>query len=98
MLREQFGDRRLRLNNDQRRQLAVRAKGQSRKLLEQIATLVTANTLLAWHRKLIAQKYDGSRQRGPGRPPTASEIEALVVRWAEKTESGAIAAKEPCRI
>jgi putative transposase len=39
---------------------------------------------LAWHRKLIAQKYDGSGQRGPGRPRTAREIEAVVVRMAEE--------------
>ena len=45
---------------------------------------MTPETLLAWHRKLIAQKYDGSRQRGPGRPRTVGEIEALVVRMAEE--------------
>jgi hypothetical protein len=39
---------------------------------------------LAWHRKLIAQKYDGSRHRGPGRLRTAGEIEALVLRMAEE--------------
>ena len=84
VLREQLGERRLRFHDDQRRRLAVRAKGLSRKLLEQIATLATANTLLAWHRKLIAQKYEGSSKRGPGRPRTAGEIEALVVRLAEE--------------
>src|SRR5262249_30231480 len=36
------------------------------------------------HGKWIAQKYDGSGKRGPGRPRTAGEIEALVVRMAEK--------------
>ena len=39
---------------------------------------------MAWHRKLIAQKYDGSGKRGPGRPRSAGEIEALVVRMAEE--------------
>src|SRR5262245_62061298 len=38
----------------------------------------------AWHRKLIARKYDGTAQRGPGRPRKAVEIEALVVRLAEE--------------
>jgi hypothetical protein len=33
---------------------------------------------MAWHRRLIAQKYDGSRNRGPGRPPTGAEIQSLV--------------------
>ena len=68
MLREQLGNHRLRFNDDQRRRLAVRAKGLGRKLLSDVATLVTPDTLLAWHRKLIAQKYDGHDKRGPGRP------------------------------
>src|SRR5437763_750163 len=84
VLREQLGDRRLRFNDDQRRRLAAQAKGLGRKLLAEVATLVTPETLLAWHRRLIAQKYDGSAQRPPGRPRTASEIEALVVRLAEE--------------
>jgi putative transposase len=84
VLREQLGDRRLRFNDDQRRRLAARAKGLGRKLLAEIASIVTPETLLAWHRKLIAQEYDGSHQRGPGRPRTAQEIEALVVRLAEE--------------
>jgi len=44
--------------------------------------------LLAWHRKLIAQKYDGSGRRGPGRPRTAAQIEALVLRMAEENRDG----------
>jgi len=40
--------------------------------------------LLAWHRKLIAQKYDGTAQRGPGRPRTAAALESLVVQLAEE--------------
>jgi putative transposase len=40
--------------------------------------------LLRWHRQLIAQKYDGSGKRGPGRPRTAAEIEELVVRIAQE--------------
>src|SRR5262245_49058300 len=63
------------LNNAQRRRLAAKAKGLGRKLLAEMATIVTPETLLAWHRKLIAQKYDGSVKRGPGRPRTADEIE-----------------------
>ena len=45
---------------------------------------MTPETLLAWHRKLIAQKYDGSDKRGPGRPRTAGEIDVLVVGMAEE--------------
>jgi len=84
VLREQLGERRLRLNDDQRRRLAAKAKGLGRKILAEVATIVTPETLLAWHRKLIAQKYDGSGKRRPGRPRTAGEIEALVVRMAEE--------------
>ncbi len=43
---------------------------------------VTPATLLAWHRKLAAKKYDTSKRRGPGRPPTISGIARLVVRLA----------------
>jgi hypothetical protein len=49
-----------------------------------VATIVTPETLLAWHRKLIAQKYDGSAKRGPGTPCMAHEIETLVVRMAQE--------------
>ena len=84
VLREQLGDRRLRLDNDQRRRLAGKARGLTRKLLAEVATIVTLETLLRWHRELIAQKYDASGKRGPGRPRKAGEIEALVVRMAEE--------------
>jgi transposase InsO family protein len=83
VLREQLGGRRLRLNDDQRRRLAAKAKGLGRKVLAEIATIVTPETLLAWHRRLIAQKYDGSGKRRLG-PRTAGEIEALVTRMAEE--------------
>src|SRR3954471_2882657 len=68
VLREQIGDRRIRFTDDQRRRLAVRAKELSRSALSQVANIVTPETLLAWHRKLIANKYDGSAHRKPGRP------------------------------
>ncbi len=82
VLREQLGNKRLRLNDDQRRRLAVRAKKLGRRVLHELTTLVTPETLLAWHRKLIAKKYDGSKQRGPGRPRVQDEIQQLVVRMA----------------
>ena len=84
VLRERLGGRRLGLNDDQRRRLAAKAKKLGRRLLAEIATLVTPETLLAWHRKLIARKYDGSGQRGPGRPRTNGKIETLVIRMAEE--------------
>ena len=87
VLREQLRDPRLRFNDAQRRRLAARAKGLGRKLLAEIGTLVTPDTLLAWHRKLIAQKYDGHEKRGPGRPRAGQEIETLVVRLAEENRA-----------
>jgi transposase InsO family protein len=83
VLREQIGEKRLRFNDDQRRRLAAKAKGLGCKVLADVATLVTPETLMAWHRRLIAQKYDGTANRRPGRPRKAGEIEALVVRLAE---------------
>src|SRR5215831_19075949 len=84
ILREQLGGRRLRLNDDQRRRLASKAKRLGRKMLAAVATIVTPETLLAWHRKLIAQKYDGSSRRRPGRPKMLGKIEALVVKLAKE--------------
>ena len=48
---------------------------------------MTPETLLAWHRRLIAKKYDGSRYRTPGRPKTLAEISELVVRMAEENRT-----------
>ena len=49
--------------------------------------IVTPETLLAWHRRLIAKKYDGSGHRTPGRPRTATEVAALVTRMAEENRN-----------
>ena len=54
-----------------------------RTLLEPLVTLVTLDTLLAWHRNLIAKKYASSSKRGPGRPRIMSEIETLIVAMAQ---------------
>jgi putative transposase len=82
VLREQLGNRRLRLNDDQRGRLSVKAKKRGWRVLHEMTTIVTPETLLAWHRKLITMKYDGSKQRGAGRPHTRDEIQRLVVRMA----------------
>jgi|SRR6516225_7476364 hypothetical protein len=55
VLREQIGRRRMQCTDDQRRRLAAKAKILGTKWLSQIATIVKPETLLAWHRKLIAQ-------------------------------------------
>jgi hypothetical protein len=87
VLREQIGNRRMRFSDDQRRRLAAKAKTLGRKVLAQVATIVTPETLLAWHRRLVSEKYDGSAKRTPGRPKTRAEISALVVRMAEENRT-----------
>jgi hypothetical protein len=82
VLRQQLGSKRLRLSDDQRGGLAAKAKKLARRVLGEVATIVTPETLLAWHRRLIAMKYDGSKLRRPGRPRTRGKIQDLVVRMA----------------
>jgi hypothetical protein len=55
VLREQLDGERLRLIDDQRRRLAAKARGLGRKVLVELSTIVTPETLLAWHRRLVAQ-------------------------------------------
>ncbi|MPZ20031.1 MAG: transposase [Luteitalea sp.] len=87
VLREQLGPRRLRFTNDQRIRLAAKAKSLGRRALTEIRSIVTPDTLLAWHRALIARKYDGHLRRGPGRPPVTAEIREWVVRMATENRS-----------
>jgi putative transposase len=69
VLKEKLGGKRILLNDDQRRRLAVKGQILGRKRLEEIGTLVTPDTILRWHRMLIAQKWDYSeRGKSRGRP------------------------------
>jgi hypothetical protein len=58
----QLGGQRLWFTDEQRIRLAVKAKLLGRRGLDELETLVTPNTLLAWHRKLIAQKWTNGRR------------------------------------
>ena len=87
VLREQLKGKRIRFNDDQRRRLAEKAKSLGRSVLQNVATVVTPETLLAWHRRLIARRYDGSARRGPGRPRVMAEIRALVVQMAKENRT-----------
>ena len=84
VLREHLGPRPLRLTDAQRRRLAVRGQKLGRRVLTQVAGIVTPDTILRWYRTLIARKYDGSARRGRGRPMTPREVAALVVRMASE--------------
>jgi transposase InsO family protein len=65
--------------------LAEIGKRVGRKDLKLVASVAMPDTILAWYRRLIAQKLDGSKRRCyPGRPPITLEIEALIVRMARE--------------
>jgi transposase InsO family protein len=92
ILREQRGRRRLRFTDAQRRRLAELGKALGRRALGRRALgalnpIITPDTILRWYRQLIADKYDGSRHRGPGRPRTDSDIQALILKLANENPS-----------
>src|SRR6266571_9508400 len=87
MLRYQITGR-VRLSDGERKALAELGKKLGKQALAEVATIVKPDTILGWHRKFVAQKFDGSTQRqAPGRPMIAQELEALVVRMAQENRS-----------
>ena len=80
-LKSQVSGRRPQLNDAQRRRLAVLGHRLGRGVLREVATLVTPDTILRWHRELIVRKWTYARRR-PGRPSALGEIRRLVVRMA----------------
>lgn len=87
ILRNQIKGR-VRLSNGERKTLADIGKKLGKQALVEVASLVTPDTILAWHRKLVAQKFDGSEQRKTlGRPKVAAELEALIVRMAQENRT-----------
>ncbi|MCU1334935.1 MAG: Integrase, catalytic region, partial [Bryobacterales bacterium] len=76
---------RLRLCDPERATLAEIGRRLGRKALREVACVAKPDTILAWYRRLVAQKFDGSKHRQySGRPPVSSEVEALVVRMARE--------------
>ena len=56
-----------------------------RKVLGEVANVARPDTILAWYRKLVARKFDGSKsRRSPGRPRIKREVEQLIVRMAKE--------------
>jgi transposase InsO family protein len=85
ILKQKLGKKRILLTDEERRVLAVKGKALGRRALEQISTLVTPDTILRWHRELVAQKWNHSDKcKSPGRPRVAKEIEELVLRMAKE--------------
>ena len=79
---------RLRLSDAERATLAEIGHRLGRKALEEVAATAKPDTILGWYRKLIANKFDGSKARGThGRPRIDEEIESLVVRIAKENPS-----------
>jgi hypothetical protein len=79
---------RIQLSDGERKTLAEIAKKLSKQALEEVATIVKPATILAWHRKLVAQKFDGSKHRKSlGRPRIDSELEELVLQMARENRS-----------
>jgi len=86
VLKELTKGRALRLNDDQRRRLAAKGKRLGRRVLGTIATIVTPDTILRWHQRLIAAKWTYTQKR-VGRPGVMKEIRRLVVRMAKDNSS-----------
>ena len=81
---------RLRLSDPERSTLAGIGKLLGRKALAQVACVAKPDTILAWYRKLIAEKFDGSKyRRYPGRPPIEPQWEELIVKMARENSAGA---------
>jgi putative transposase len=68
VLKERLGGRRIRFTDAERRRLARKAYLLGRKVLNELETLVTPDTLLRCHRILVAAKGNYSQRRGLGRP------------------------------
>ena len=87
ILRHQITGR-VRLTDGERKTLAEIGKKLSKQALKEVAHVVKPDTILGWHKKLVAQKFDGSKQRQTlGRPKVDQELEALVVRLAQENRS-----------
>ncbi len=79
------GRKRILLTDDQRRVLAVKGKALGRKTLRELTTIVTPDTILRWHRELVAQKWDYSDQRkAVGRPRIRQVIVDLILQFARE--------------
>ena len=87
VLKERLGGRRIRFTDAERRRLARKAYVLGRKVLNELDTLVTPDTLLRWHRELVAKRWDYSQRRGPGRPRTMKTIVSLILRMALENHS-----------
>jgi putative transposase len=76
---------RLKLSDAERATLAEIGHRLGRRVLGEVANVARPDTILAWYRKLVARKFDGSKaRRSPGRPRIKREVEQLIVRMAKE--------------
>ena len=86
VLREQLKGRRLRLNDNQRRRLALKGKQLGRLLLNRVATIVTPDTIMRWHRPLISLKWTYEQPK-TARRGVMKAIRELIVRMAQENST-----------
>ena len=84
LLKEKLRGKRIRFTDAERALLARKAKAVGRKALLKLDTIVSPDTLLRWHRQLVAQKWTFVHRRRPGRPRIMREISELIVRMARE--------------
>ncbi|MDH4201353.1 MAG: integrase core domain-containing protein [Phycisphaerae bacterium] len=87
ILREKLGTKRIILNDNQRMRLARLGKRIGRKVLSEACSVFSPDTILMWHRKLIASKYDGSGNRKGGKKRITPELEDLIIMFARKNKT-----------
>jgi len=84
LLKERLRGKRIRFTDAERALLASKAKAVGRKALLRLDTIVSLDTLMRWHRRLVAEKWNFAHRRGPGRPGIMREIAELIVRMAQE--------------
>ena len=89
VLKVKLGKKRILLSDDQRRRLAVKGSILGRKRLQEFGTLFTPDTILRWHRMLVAKKWDYSdrTEEKPGRPRIRQVIVDLTLKFARENPS-----------
>ncbi len=88
ILREKLGTKRILLSDNQRMRLAELGKRLGRSVLNDASCLFSPDTILRWHARLVARKYDGSKKKStPGRKRISEEVEQLIIQIARKNKT-----------
>jgi len=87
LLKDRLRGRRIRCTDAERAFLARKAKAVGRKALLELDTMVSPDTLLRWHRRLVAEKWNFAARRRPGRPGIMREISEMIVRMAQENRA-----------